>query len=37
MNKTTPTRANMVVIKQIFNLIPSGLINPHSRERVADT
>ena len=28
MNKTTPTRANMVVLKQIFNLIPSGLNTP---------
>jgi hypothetical protein len=30
MNKTTPTRANVVVLKQILNLIPRGLINRHA-------
>ena len=32
MNKTTPTRANVVVLKQMLNLIPLGLINRHARE-----
>jgi len=32
MNKTTPTRANVVVLKQILNLIPRGMINRHARE-----
>ena len=27
MNKQTPTRANVVVLKQIHNLIPRGMIN----------
>jgi hypothetical protein len=30
MNNTTPTRANVVVLKQILNLIPRGLINRHA-------
>jgi hypothetical protein len=30
MNKTTPTRANVVVLKQMLNLIPRGMINPKS-------
>jgi hypothetical protein len=30
MNKTTPTRANVVVLKQMLNLIPRGLINRHA-------
>jgi hypothetical protein len=29
-NKTTPTRANVVVLKQILNIIPRGMINRHS-------
>ena len=32
MNKTTPTRANVVVLKQMLNLIPRGMINRHARE-----
>ena len=32
MNKTTPTRANVVVLKQMLNLIPRGLINRHALE-----
>jgi hypothetical protein len=32
MNKTTPTRANVIVLKQILNLIPRGLINRHAFE-----
>ena len=32
MNKTTPTRANVVVLKQILNLIPRRLINRHALE-----
>jgi hypothetical protein len=32
MNKTTPARSNVVVLKQILNLIPRGLINRHARE-----
>lgn len=30
MNKTTPTRANVVVLKQMLNLIPRGMINRHA-------
>jgi len=30
MNNTTPTRANVVVLKQMLNLIPRGLINRHA-------
>jgi len=30
MNNTTPTRANVVVLKQILNLIPRGMINRHA-------
>src|SRR6478735_2554957 len=37
MNKTTPTRANVVVLKQILNLIPLGLINRHARETGNDS
>lgn len=37
MNKTTPTRANVVVLKQILNLIPRGLINRHARETGNDS
>lgn len=29
---TTPTRSNVVALKQILNLIPRGLINRHARE-----
>ena len=32
MNKTTPTRADVVVLKQILNLIPRGLINRFALE-----
>ena len=32
MNKTTPTLANVVVLKQILNLIPRGMINRHALE-----
>jgi len=32
MNKKTPTRANVIVLKQILNLIPQGMINRHARE-----
>ena len=30
MNKKTPTRANVVVLKQMLNLIPRGMINRHA-------
>ena len=30
MNKTTPARANVIVLKQMLNLIPRGLINRHA-------
>ncbi len=36
MNNTTPTRANVVVLKQILNLIPLGLISRHARETGVD-
>jgi hypothetical protein len=32
MNNTAPTRANVVVLKQMLNLIPRGLINRHALE-----
>lgn len=32
MNKTTPTRSNVIVLKQILNLIPRGMINRHALE-----
>ncbi|MDP3850714.1 MAG: IS4 family transposase, partial [Luteolibacter sp.] len=32
MNNTTPARANVVVLKQMLNLIPRGLINRHALE-----
>ena len=32
MHKQAPTRANVVVLKQILNLIPRGMINRHARE-----
>ena len=37
MNNTTPARANVVVLKQILNLIPRRLINRHARETGVDT
>lgn len=30
MNKTAPARANVIVLKQLFNHIPRGLINRHA-------
>jgi hypothetical protein len=30
MNKTTPTRAHVLVLNQILNLIPRGMINRHA-------
>lgn len=36
MNKTTPTRANVLVLKQLLNLIPRELIGRHSRETGID-
>ena len=36
MNKTTPTRANVIVLKQILNLIPREMINRHARETGVD-
>jgi Transposase DDE domain/Domain of unknown function (DUF4372) len=36
MNKTTSTRANVVVLKQMLNLIPLGLISRHARETGID-
>jgi Transposase DDE domain/Domain of unknown function (DUF4372) len=32
MNNTTPARANVVVLKQMLNLIPRGMINRHALE-----
>ncbi len=32
MHNKTPTRANVVVLKQILNLIPRGMINRHALE-----
>lgn len=32
MNKTTPARANVIVLNQILNLIPRHLIGRHARE-----
>ena len=32
MNKTRPIRANVVVLKQMHNLIPRGMINSHALE-----
>ena len=37
MNNATPTRANVVVLKQMLNLIPRGLINRHARETGVDS
>lgn len=36
MHKKTPTRANVIALKQILNLIPRGLINRHARETGID-
>jgi hypothetical protein len=37
MNNTTPARSNVIVLKQVLNLIPRGMINRHARETgVAD-
>lgn len=36
MNKQTPTRANVIVLKQILNLIPRHLIGRHARETGVD-
>ncbi len=36
MKKTTPARTNVVVLKQILNLIPLGLINRHASETGVD-
>src|SRR6187397_1474328 len=36
MNKTPPARANVLVLKQILNLIPLGLVNRHARETGVD-
>ena len=32
MNNKTPARSNVVVLKQILNLIPRGIINRHALE-----
>jgi len=32
MNGGTPTRAKVIVLKRIFNLIPRGMINRPARE-----
>ena len=32
MKNTPPTRANLVILKQLLNLIPRGLINRHALE-----
>jgi hypothetical protein len=36
MNKTTPTRANVIVLKQMLNLIPRGMINRIARQTGVD-
>lgn len=36
MTKTAPTRSNIVVLKQVFNLIPLNLIGRHARETGVD-
>jgi IS5 family transposase len=36
MNKTTPARANVIVLKQILNHIPRHLISRHARETGVD-
>ena len=37
MTKKTPARSNVVVVKQLLNLIPRGLVNRHARETGVDT
>jgi len=37
MNNTTPTRVNVVVLRQMLNLIPRGLINRHALETGVET
>lgn len=32
MKNTPPTRANVIVLKQLLNLIPRGMINCHALE-----
>lgn len=32
MNKQTPVRNNVVVLKQLLNLIPRSMVNRHARE-----
>ncbi len=36
MNKTPPARTNVLVLKQILNLIPRGIINRHAIETGVD-
>ena len=36
MTKTTPARSNIVVLKQVLNLIPRNLIGRHARETGVD-
>jgi hypothetical protein len=36
MNEKTPARSNVVVVKQLLNQIPRGLINRHARETGVD-
>jgi hypothetical protein len=36
MTATTPARSNIVVLKQVLNLIPRNLINRHARETGVD-
>lgn len=36
MTKTAPTRSNVVVLKQVLNLIPLNLIGRHARETGVD-
>ena len=36
MNKQTPARSNVVVLKQLLNLIPLGMVNRHARETGVD-
>ena len=36
MNRTTPARANVIVLKQVINLIPRHLIGRHARESGVD-
>ena len=36
MHQKTPTRANVIVLKQVLNLIPRHLIHRHARETGVD-